>query len=106
MLIWREIFTWSEFMITIVIFYNTGLHQERAYTYSGILLICQALFIVIPSRVSRRGYNTTFKPNIKQNRGKIHSLKNVVCYRKDKAAGTQFLPSPCDLRKVCHLIET
>ncbi len=23
-------------------------------------------------------------------------LKNVVCYRKDKAAGTQFLPSPCD----------
>ncbi len=29
---------------------------------------------------------------IKQNRGKIHSLKNAVCYRKDKAAGTQFLP--------------
>ncbi len=31
---------------------------------------------------------------LKQNRGKIHSLKNVVCYRKDKAVGTQFLPSP------------
>ncbi len=30
-----------------------------------------------------------------QNRGKIHSLKNAVCYRKDKADGTQFLPSPC-----------
>ena len=24
-------------------------------------------------------------------------LKNVVCYREDKAAGTQFLPSPCVL---------
>ncbi len=32
----------------------------------------------------------------KQNRGKIHSFKNFVCYRKDKAAGTQCLPSPCD----------
>ncbi len=36
-------------------------------------------------------------PSSKQNRGKIHSLKNVVCYRKDKASGTQFLPSPCGL---------
>ncbi len=45
-------------------------------------------------------FNTTFKPDIKQNRGKIHSLKNVVCYRKDKAAGTQFLPSPCEFQQV------
>ncbi len=29
--------------------------------------------------------------------GKIHSLQNVVCYRKDKAAGMQFLPSPCEI---------
>ncbi len=36
-------------------------------------------------------------PSSKQNRVKIHSFKNVVCYRKDKAAGTQFLPSPCDI---------
>ncbi len=28
---------------------------------------------------------------------KIHSLKNVVCHRKDKSVGTQFLPSPCVL---------
>ncbi len=39
---------------------------------------------------------TNLKPSGKQTRGKIHSLKNVVCYRKDKAAGTQFLPSPCE----------
>ncbi len=36
------------------------------------------------------------RPSNKQNRGKIHSPKNVVCYRKDKAAGTQFLSSPCE----------
>ncbi len=45
-------------------------------------------------------YNTTDRPNIKQNRGKIYSLKNVVFYRKDKAAGTQFLPSPCDMCRI------
>ncbi len=39
---------------------------------------------------------TNLRPSSKQNRGQIHSLKNVVCYRKDKAAGTQFLPSPCE----------
>ena len=27
----------------------------------------------------------------------LDSLKNVVCYRKDKAASTQFLPSPCGM---------
>ncbi len=39
------------------------------------------------------------KFEIKQNRCKIHSIKNVVCCRKDKAAGTQFLPCPviCEL---------
>ncbi len=30
------------------------------------------------------------------------SLKNAVCYRKDKAAGTQFLPSPCDMHELLN----
>ena len=30
---------------------------------------------------------------------KIYRYKNFVCYRKDKAAGTQFLPAPCDIPK-------
>ncbi len=38
--------------------------------------------------------------------GKIHSLKNVVCYRKDKAAGRQFLPSPCELDATCICLAT
>ena len=29
--------------------------------------------------------------------GKIHSLKNVVCYRKDNTAGMHFLHSLCDI---------
>ena len=28
----------------------------------------------------------------------LGSLENAVCDRKDKAAGTQFLPSPCDMQ--------
>ncbi len=36
----------------------------------------------------------TFRPNIKQSRGKEHSLENAVFYRKDNPIGTQFLPSP------------
>ena len=30
-------------------------------------------------------------------RGKIHTVKNVVCYRTDNPAGTHFLPSPCEM---------
>ncbi len=46
---------------------------------------------------------SSLTPNTKQNRGKIHSHENVVCYRKDNPAGTQFLPSPCenDLIWIC-----
>ncbi len=58
----------------------------------NVFCVCFACYWVLGDN-----FNTTFRPNIKQNRGKIHSLKNVVCYRKDKAAGTQFLPSPCEL---------
>ena len=34
----------------------------------------------------------------KVNRGERHSLENVVCYRKDNPAGTQFQSSPSVLR--------
>ncbi len=41
--------------------------------------------------------SSSLRPNTKQNRGKRHSHENVVCYRKDNPAGTQFLPSPCGI---------
>ena len=40
-------------------------------------------------------HEMTVSPGTKENKGEIHSVKNVVCYRKDKADGTQFLPPPC-----------
>ncbi len=48
---------------------------------------------------------SNLRPSNKQNRGKIHSLKNVVSYRKDKAAGTQFLPSPCGIGDAKYRLE-
>ncbi len=55
--------------------------------------------------------NATFRPNEKQNRSKEHSLKNIVCNRKDNPAGTQFLPFSCVLlsyesMKDCHQLYT
>ncbi len=41
--------------------------------------------------------SSNIRPNTKQNRDKIHSHENVVCYRKDNPAGTHFLPSPCEM---------
>ncbi len=36
----------------------------------------------------------------------IGQLKNVVCYRKDNPAGTQFLPSPCGMVEIHQPIHT
>ncbi len=38
---------------------------------------------------------SNFRLNNRQNRGKIHSQKNVVCYRKDNPVCMEFLPFPC-----------
>ncbi len=70
--------TWSFYLFSIFfIAHHCQKHQNIMFFIAYIQLI------------------TNLRPSSKQNRGKIHSLKNVVCYRKDKAAGRQLLPSPC-----------